>query len=196
LPRTASDTDTSVVADVLARAFAHDPVLETLLGRRRDMIVALRRYFEIEARLAIGVRGEVWLDDDELAAAVWHRPAAWPEAAHIPNRLIFSYLRIFSRRFLLASQFATILARAHPDKPHWYLPFIGAVPEAAGLGRGSALLALGLSRCDSDGTGAYLEATSDASARLFARHGFQRLTPTNLARGVVVQPMWRDPGAA
>ena len=41
------------------------------------MVGALRRYFEIEVALAAGGRGEVWLDHDQLGAAVWPRPAAW-----------------------------------------------------------------------------------------------------------------------
>lgn len=178
---------------MLARAFAHDPVLAPLVDHRRDLVAALRRYFGIEVGLALSGRGEVWLDDDLLGAAVWHRPGAWPEAAHAPARTLIAYLRIFSTRFGAAGRVATALARAHPREPHWYLPFIGVVPEAAGSGRGAALLEPALARCDEDRVPAYLEATSEASARLFRRHGFEPRDELVLPDGVGVRPMWREP---
>lgn len=193
MPKVASEREVEGAADVLARAFAADPVLIRLLGHRRRRDAALRRFFEIEVGLAVGGRGEVWLDDDLLGAAVWRPPGAWPEAAKTPVGATLAYARVFSRRFVLAGEVATALARAHPAEPHWYLPFVGVAPEAAGSGRGTALLAPVLSRCDQERTGAYLEATSEASARLFARLGFEERAALTLPGGTVIRPMWREP---
>ena len=111
-----------------------------------------------------------------------------------PARAVIAYARVFSRRFLEASKAATALARLHPREPHWYLPFVGVVPEAAGAGRGSALLAPPvLLHSDEQRTGSYLEATSADSARLFQRLGYVPRDEVVVAKRVVVRPMWREP---
>jgi GNAT superfamily N-acetyltransferase len=189
----ASATDTPTVANVLARAFAADPVLTSLLGHSRDIVARLTRYFETEASLALTGRGEVWLDSDGLGAAIWRQPGGWPDSARAQIRSLPVYLGVFSRRILVATRVVNELARSHPRDPHWYLPFIGVVPDAVGSGRGTALLAPVLRRCDKDRVGAYLEATSANSARLFARLGFVPRGDITLASGVNVQPMWREP---
>jgi hypothetical protein len=164
-----------------------------MLRHRPDAVAALRRYFEIEVGLAFGGRGEVWLDDGSDGAALWHRPGAWPSAAHAPLNAIVGYLRIFTRRFMTASRVAETLARAHPHEPHWYLLFVGVVAEAGGSGKGAELLRPALARCDEDGVPAYLEATSEASARLFGRLACQPLEELVLPTDVVVRRMWREP---
>jgi GNAT superfamily N-acetyltransferase len=193
MPRRAGAEDISTAAGLLARAFAADPLLTMLLGHRRNIVAQLTRYFEVEAALALGGRGELWLDDDRLGAAIWHRPGAWPDAARTPVRAVIAFARIFSRRFLEASKAATALARLHPLEPHWYLPFVGVVPEAAGAGRGSALLAPVLQHSDEQRTGSYLEATSADSAHLFQRLGYVPRDEVVVAKRVVVRPMWREP---
>jgi hypothetical protein len=192
MARLALPGESSTAADVLARAFAADPVLEPVLRHRRDVVAALRRYFEIEVELAFAGRGEAWLDDELQGATLWHRPGAWPAAAHAPLSAILGYARVFTRRFVTASRVAETLARSHPHEPHWYLLFIGVVPEATGSGKGAELLRPPLARCDEEGVPAYLEATSDASARLFGRFGFETLEELVLPTGVAVRRMWRS----
>ena len=178
---------------MLAQAFAADPVFASLLGHRRDIVARLTRYFETEAALALAGPGEVWLDDDGLGAAIWRRPGGWPDSARAQIRSLPVYFGVFWRRLRVASKVLNELARSHPREPHWYLPFVGVVPDAVGSGRGTALLAPVLRQCDEDKVGAYLEATSANSARLFARLGFVARQEIVLASGVKVQPMWRAP---
>jgi GNAT superfamily N-acetyltransferase len=180
---------------VLARAFAADPLLTMLVGNRSDIVPRLTRYFELEARLAVAGPGEVWLDDDGLGAAIWRRPGGWPDSALTQLRSLPTYLAVFSRRFGAATKAVNTLARVHPREPHWYLPFVGVAPEAAGTGRGTALLTPVLERCDQDRTGAYLEATSADSARLFQRLGFAQHDEITVADKVTVRPMWRSPAS-
>lgn len=52
----------------------------------------------------------------------------------------------------------------------------------------------GLDRCDAEGTPAYLEASSPASAGLYRRLGFRdHGAAFAVDGGPPVQPMWRDP---
>jgi GNAT superfamily N-acetyltransferase len=70
---------------------------------------------------------------------------------------------------------------------------VGVVPEATGQGRGSALLEPMLQRCDAERLPAYLEASGEDNARLYARLGFEPRDEIEIFEGVRVRPMWREP---
>lgn len=82
----------------------------------------------------------------------------------------------------------------HPEAPHWYLPLIGVAPEAQGRGLGTRLMQPVLDRCDAEGTLAYLEATTERSAALYARLGFERTGTIRAADCPDIIPMVRRPG--
>ncbi|MEV4505225.1 GNAT family N-acetyltransferase [Streptomyces klenkii] len=85
---------------------------------------------------------------------------------------------------------------AHPgDRSHYYLPNIVAAPGRRGEGRGRALLAPVLDRCDREGMPAYLEASNSRSKALYERLGFVFTgAPIDLPDGGPrMWPMWREP---
>jgi GNAT superfamily N-acetyltransferase len=178
---------------VLARAFEHDAVLSQLLPERGSRVDRLRRYFELEAEGAISRGGEVWVDDDLRGAAVWRPPGGWVDPTLTQLGRLPGYLATFRGRFRVASRLATTLARVHPVEPHWYLPCVGVEPGAMGRGVGTAMLQPVVERCDREGFGAYLEATSAASARLFSRLGFEPREDVEVLARVSVTLMWRPP---
>ena len=82
----------------------------------------------------------------------------------------------------------------HPKAPHWYLFAIGVDPDHQGRGVGSALLDAVLSRCDELGEPAYLEASTEANARLYARYGFTFVESVDVEPGgPTARLMWREP---
>ncbi len=193
MPRLAEATEWRLAAEVLARAFVHDPVLASFLREGPDRPARLTRYFELECRLGSAAHGEVWLDDDGVGAAVWRGPGGYPEPLSAQLRLLPRFLRLFPREFLRASRAMNVLARVHPREPHWYLLAVGVVPEATGQGRGSAVLEPVLARCDAEGLPAYLEASSADNVRLYERLGFESLAEVEIFSGVRVRPMRREP---
>ena len=193
MTRLATRAELPRVALVLAHAFERDPVLSALLPADETVVDRLRRYFELEAEQALLRGGEVWVDDDVQAAAVWRPPGAWVDSTLRQLGRIPGYLSVFGRRFGAASRLATALGRVHPEAPHWYLPFVGVEPAAAGRGLGTAVLEPVLDRCDRERHAAYLEATSAACARLFARLGFEPREQVEVLPGATVTPMWRPP---
>ena len=192
MPRVAEATEFGQAAKILARAFVQDPVLASFLHEGPDRTARLARYFELECRLG-GRYGEVWLDADGLGAAIWRRPGGYPEPLSAQLRLLPRFLRLFPRDFVRASRAMTTLARVHPREPHWYLLAVGVIPEATGAGRGTALLEPVLQRCDTERLPAYLEASSEDNARLYARLGFEPRDDVEIFSGVRVRPMWREP---
>jgi GNAT superfamily N-acetyltransferase len=191
VPRLATEADARVAAELLAQAFVRDPVLGAFVGEGRTARMA--RYFELECLVAFAGYGEVWLDDDGLGAAMWRRPGGYPEPLSVQLRILPRYLQLFPRQFVRASRSLNALAKLHPREPHWYLFAVGVVPEATGKGRGTALLEPVLRRCDDERLPAYLEASSEDNARLYARLGFQPREEVEVLPGVRVRPMWREP---
>jgi GNAT superfamily N-acetyltransferase len=190
--RLATKTEAGVAAEILGRAFVHDPVA-TKLFREPPPAARLAQYFKLECRLVLKGYGEVWLDDDRLGAAIWRRPGGYPEQLRHSLPMVPRYISLFPRDFVRASRAMGKLWEVHPREPHWYLYAVGVVPEATGQGRGSALLEPALQRCDAEGLPAYLEASSEDNARLYARLGFERRDEVEMLDGVSVRPMWREP---
>ena len=193
MARLATRDESGAVAEILARAFVDDPVLATFIaeGPRRTRKIA--RYFALECRLSFAGYGELWLDDDGLGSAIWRRPGGYPEPVSAQLRMLPRYLLLFPREFMQASRAMSVLARAHPKEPHWYLFAVGVVPEARGQGRGTKLLEPVLSRCDEERVPAYLEASSADNVRLYERLGFAQRGEIEIPGGARVRPMWREP---
>jgi len=193
VPWLAEANDAARVAEILARAFARDPVVTTFVPEGPEQAARMARYFELECRLGFDGFGELWLDDDGLGAAMWRRPGGYPEPLLAQLRMVPRYLRLFPREFLRASRAASAAARVHPREPHWYLMAVGVVPEARGSGRGTAVLEPVLRRCDQDAVPAYLEASTVDNARLYERLGFEPRDEFEMLPGLRVRPMWREP---
>ncbi|MEU2104663.1 MULTISPECIES: GNAT family N-acetyltransferase [unclassified Nocardia] len=89
-----------------------------------------------------------------------------------------------------------LLAREHPREfPHRYLQVIVTVPEHRGQGAGAAILADRLAAASEAGVPAFLEASTERSARLYRRCGFAPTATTHTLpeNGPTLIPMWYRP---
>lgn len=92
-----------------------------------------------------------------------------------------------------AAYLTELLAREHPREfPHSYLQVMVTVPEFRSRGAGAAVLARQVRAFADAGTSAFLEASTERSARLYARHGFVREGVTHMLpeNGPTLIPMW------
>jgi GNAT superfamily N-acetyltransferase len=180
--------------EALGAAFQDDPVMSWCFPRSDRRAAALGAGFELFLR-------RVWLEhdhcftSDELAgAACWLPPGHW----HLPVRrqlaLTPSLLRLGRGRAARFVRLFALAERKHPRPPHWYLASLGVAPAHQGRGLGSRLMHPILSRCDREGTPAYLEASSPRNRALYDRHGFEVTEELELpAGGPPLWLMWRDP---
>jgi GNAT superfamily N-acetyltransferase len=105
-------------------------------------------------------------------------------------------LGVFGRRLPLGLWTLTRLERHHPKSPrHWYLHYLGVEPRRQGRGLGGALIAPVLALCDSEGTPAHLEASTDRNKALYERNGFELTEVFDMPGrgGPPIREMWRNP---
>ncbi|WP_280243972.1 GNAT family N-acetyltransferase [Nocardia abscessus] len=89
-----------------------------------------------------------------------------------------------------------LLAREHPREfPHRYLQVIVTMPEHRGKGAGAVILADRLKAASEAGVPAFLEASTERSARLYRRSGFAATGTTHALpeNGPTLIPMWFRP---
>ena len=129
-----------------------------------------------------------WLRLDQTAA-ILHR--LQPNAAGIILILVAFAMTLALLKFELTE----LMEAGHPHDPHYFLWFVAVVPDAQGHGLGAQLMAPVLARCDLERTPAYLEATSERNATLYARHGFEVIGEITPSGGPTMYPMWREPRA-
>lgn len=181
--------DVSRVLAILVAAFRKDPAARALYPTDSEY----DRYFS-GFLMAFGGRafdeGTVDVDMSGRAAALWFPPGIEPN-----DEAIIAYMEdtIPPERLGVLSAGMEIQNAMHPHETHWYLPWMGVIPEAQGSGLGSALLRTGLARADTDGLPTYLEATSRLNAALYARHGFRMTGVVEVEGYPEISAMWRPP---
>jgi GNAT superfamily N-acetyltransferase len=192
--RTACAEDLPVLADVLARAFQDDPVFAWSIPDPDERRARLPALFATFAEVFLP-HDDTYLTEDLASVALW-APAGVDPLEGAPG----AWFAQRCQELLSPDDAARCLAvgelfeQHHPSGPSAYLQLIGTVPEQQGHGRGSQLLRHALARCDEHGIAAYLEASTPANRRLYARHGFRTTGDITLPEdGPTVWPMWRDP---
>jgi GNAT superfamily N-acetyltransferase len=195
--RKATLEDAPRLADALARAFQDDPGWSHLLRDASDRTRRLRLFFETELKGVALTHGLVWTTDEVVGAAVWMPPDTWRVPVTATIRETPPMVRVFGRHLPLALRSRLRMEGRHPRKPsHWYLVFMGVVPEWQGRGLGTALMLPGLQALDADGVPAYLESSTPRSRALYGRNGFAVTGEFNLpAGGPPLWQMWREPAS-
>lgn len=151
----------------------------------------LERFFRLELDHVVLPAGRAIVREGSAGVSLELPPGAWrmpfrAQVAHGPD-----FARIFGRRLPHAFALITKMERRHPREPHYYIPYVGVVPAAQGQGLGASLVRETLDRCDREGLPAYLEATNERNAALYARLGFEHLGAFTLGSSPPLWPMRR-----
>ncbi len=176
----------------MAEAFHDDPVLGWLMPDASRRPTRLRRFFGIELRHMVLPRGCVWTTGDLGAAALVMPPGRW----RVPPLATLREGRAFGFGMAKAARLGAAMEWRHAREvrgPHYYVRDVGVLPEMQGRGLGSALLAPTLERCDREGVPAYLEASSERSAALYERLGFEHVSELSVLGSPPLRLMLRPP---
>lgn len=191
----AARRDAEKLGSALSRAFADDPVFRWLIpadASSRD--ARLHMFFTSMARSYLRRDKHVYLAGDGVAAALWSAPGSWSLPMTEVLRESRSAVRAFGGNVVRALRSQLQVEALHPQEPkHWYLGYLGTVPDHQGQGVGSAMLREVLSEADATGTPAYLESSNERNLALYRRHGFRVIDELRLlGRGPTVWRMLRD----
>lgn len=190
--RRATDQDIHRLKAMLAEAFFEDPVFSWLMPEDTKRRARLRRYFGIELRHLALARGQVWTTSDLAGAALSLPPGSWRS----PLRVTLLDGSAFAIHLSRAARLGAAMEWRHMrdvHEPHYYVRDIGVHPDTQGRGLGSALLQPTLDRCDHEGRPAYLEASSERSAALYERLGFQLTRELRVGGSPPLRLMYRPP---
>jgi GNAT superfamily N-acetyltransferase len=170
----------------MARAFHDDPVIGWLMPDASRRPARLRRFFGIELRHMVLRRGQAWTTSDLSGAALVMPPGRW----RVPLYATLLEGRAFGAGLGRAARLGAAMEWRHAREvrgPHYYVRDVGVLPEMQGRGLGSALMAPVLERCDREGVPVYLEASSQRSAALYERLGFEHVSELNVLDS---PPLW------
>jgi GNAT superfamily N-acetyltransferase len=173
------------IRSLLARAFAHDPLMVWFFpdeGSRPHACAALFGLFA-EHYLAVG-RVDALRQERLGAVAMWRWPdgqVEQPETLPTTSGLMTALMGP-ARAAELGPAFAAI-AELRPAQPHAYLHLLGVEPELRGHGLGGEVLAPGLAAAREAGLVACLETMNPANLPFYRSHGFVVRHEIQLAAG-------------
>jgi ribosomal protein S18 acetylase RimI-like enzyme len=197
--RAARRGEASVLGEVLADAFAEDPVFAWLIPphlRGRDQ--RMRTFFTSMSRTYLRQGKPCYLTGDGSAAALWARPGRWAFPVGQMALETVPTAQAFRSRLLRALRVQMQIERLHARAttvPHWYLGYLGTRSSHQGQGLGTELLREVLAGADAGGVPAYLESSNERNLPLYERNGFRVVGELQaLGHGPTIWRMWRPSG--
>ncbi|CAM5576613.1 N-acetyltransferase [Streptomyces avidinii] len=193
--RRAEQSDRDAVAGLLDEAFREDPVSSWVFPDPEHRAAVHGKFLGVFVDVALA-EGRIDRAADGSAAALWLRiPAADPGDEPEPDEVPARMRAVADPDNERCELVGRLTGEAHPTaEEHEYLLMIAVAPDRQGEGLGTELIAPVLERCDREGVPAYLEASSERSALLYERLGFEHTgTPVRLPDGPLMWPMWRKP---
>lgn len=197
--RPATEHDREQIPALFAEAFSADPVWAAIVPNpsARARMIPAEIGWQIDPRRGHLVDAAVQNTDTQeagnvLGALITEPPATGrQDSPGVGERLVeaLTALAPMGRR---GNRHQSAVDAHRPDGPHWYLHDIAASAAARGQGIGTRLLAHRLNLVDDTGLPVFLEATTAASARLYARFGFETIATVTKLPGtrsfVMIRP--------
>ncbi len=180
-------------ADVLARAFANEPLFAHVIPDPVERARRLPYFMQFEIRHAI-LYGEVYAPSPQLQAVAGWLPSdrGVPSVTAVLRSGLFILLRHGGRKAVAGirkfeDRFARMWRR-HAPFPHMVLDILGVEPEYQGQGHAGALLRSMVERLDAMDVPACLGTTRRTNVLFYQHFGFHVVDRDDL-EGVGV-PLW------
>jgi len=153
----------------LVLAFAADPVERWLYPEPQQYLSHFPRFLAAFGGRAFAERS-VWRLDEFSAVALWLPPGTAVDGDAITTLLADTVAADkHDDTFAVLGQ----MDAAHPDHPHWYLPWFAVDTALQGKGLGSQLMTPCLQVVDATHLPAYLETPNPRTIPFYQRHDFE-----------------------
>lgn len=155
--------------DTLVSAFAADPVERWLYPESQQYLIHFPEFLGAFGGKAFDEQ-TVWRLGDFVAVALWLPPGTTADGGAISTILTAS---VSADKH--ADMFSVLeqMEDAHPQYPHWYLPWFGVASALQGKGIGGELMKACLAVVDTSHLPAYLETPNPRNISFYERHGFE-----------------------
>jgi ribosomal protein S18 acetylase RimI-like enzyme len=164
--------DIPQVAEILARAYATNPII---LAMYRDKpMIARRLRITFEAAFKYG-RGKYFISELDGQIVGGMRIAKSPDCQAMSLKVIPSVLSAVGGLgpLMRGMKWTSAWKKHDPKQPHWHLGAIGIAPEIQRKGVGSDLMRFYCNIIDKDGIEAYHETDRPENVPFYERFGFK-----------------------
>lgn len=182
--RRADAADLTATRTVLARALAHDPLMDWIFGLRADRSAAVAAFLWAGVEEYV-VAGTTWLAVDDrraVGAAAWRVPGSQAVGADggppLPGPSVLGLLLPSDRVVMVRDGFEA-MRDLFPDEPHVLLHFLGVDADRRGYGIGASLVEAGLDAAP-DHLPAHVNTTLDSNVRFYEARGFEHVGSVRL----------------
>ncbi len=180
--RLAAASEIPVLAGVLARAFAADPMVTWPLASDDDLPARVRAMFEIVDTPYAG-EGWIYAAGGELGVMSLLPPASAEREQEIAAAVAPALATLTPDGGERYERFWEWIGSMVPPGPRWLLDQVAVEPAAHGRGIGGAMLRFAIGRAERDGLPLILETGVPANVPLYERFGFRVTREANAPDG-------------
>jgi ribosomal protein S18 acetylase RimI-like enzyme len=185
-------------AELLARVFQHDPMMQYLVADTSRLLDKPMRLYRAAIRMGL-LSGAVHTTPGIDGVAVWISPGHtdFTFGQLLRSGFLTAALSMGLKslgRFMQSANYFENLKKQTITDPHWLLLFLGVEPSQQGKGLGATLMQPILDRADAEGLPCYLESTNERNLTFYKRHGFKVSTQGQVPKdGPQIWFMLREP---
>jgi len=170
--RPAAPSEIPVLAGVLARAFAADPMVRWPMVSSDELPGRIRTMFEIVDTAYAG-EGWVYTAGEGLGVMSLMPPASAERERELADATAPALAALTPDGGERYEHFWAWVLAMRPPEPHWLLDQVAVEPAAQGRGIGGAMLRFAIERAERDGLPLRLETGVPANVPLYERFGFR-----------------------
>jgi ribosomal protein S18 acetylase RimI-like enzyme len=177
-------SDVRQAAQVISRAFEHDPLCVYMLPDKRTRLKTLNKFFFAYGDIFIRNQRGYGVGGPLKGVAFWIEPARLKLTINIKSLVSFlpmlfsvspvEYFKVGSIiKALTIRKIIENLHRKFAPGPHYYLQNIGVLPAEQGRGYSSRLIRPILTKADAEQVAVYTDTVSRANLGLYQHFGFR-----------------------
>ena len=164
-------TDKSIVVNILSRSFQNDPHINWLLEDSKSQN-KLKKIMEYVFEESLG-KGDVYLSDDEMAAALWNYEKREKVSLRYVVRNLSFLLEVGIKATIRILKTDKLTYSQYPkNEKYCQLYLIGVLPEAQGKGLASSLIDPMIERMEKEAITMHLETANPKNVAIYMKKGF------------------------